>query len=243
VPELAGLVTLLRWGPLTDLPPPEHTPGEARDAADDILARPEYDWTEERSLLERVRDWFADRISDLLGSVGIEGGGVPAWLAWTVLVLIVLVVAYLVYRSRAGWRRDRVRGGDRAGSVVVAPGEEAVDWMAEAARCEAEGRWREALRARYRVLVGDLAERGLIGDLVGRTSGELAAEVHGSSPAVARAFGPATALFEDAWYGATPVGRDDLARFAGLAEAAVAAAARGRGAVAVVAGDAAGAAR
>jgi hypothetical protein len=226
VPELTGLAAPVRWGPLTDLPPPQHTPGEARDAADDILDRPEYDWSDQRSLLERVRDWFGDRLDDLLGAVGISGGGVPAWLAWTVLVLIVLVVAYLVYRSRAGLRRDRVRVGDGAGSVVVAPGEEAVDWAAEAARCEAEGRWREALRARYRVLVGDLADRGVIGDLVGRTSGELSAEVGAGSPAAARAFGPATAMFEDAWYGAAPVGRDDLARFTGLAEAAVAAAGR-----------------
>jgi Domain of unknown function (DUF4129) len=246
VPELPSLAGRLGWGPRTDLPPPEHTPAEARDAADGVLARPEYNWGDQRGLVERILDWFGDRINDLVESLGIggvEGGGLSVWVAWAVLAVIVLVIAFLVFRSRSGWRRDRARGGGRGGPVVVTPGEEAVDWAAEAARCEAEGRWREALRARYRVLVGDLAERGLIGDLVGRTAGELAAEVRERSPDASRAFDPATAMFEDAWYGAVPVGPDDLARFAGLAEAAQAAAARGRGGATVAAGDPVGAAR
>jgi hypothetical protein len=213
-----------RLARLADLPPPDHDPAEAREAADRILDRPEYRWAEGRSLIERIGDWLAEQVDRLLGPLGVAPGGVPVWVGWVVLAVLVAVVALLVFRSRSGWRRDRAPRSADDGRVVVALGDDAVDWAAEAARCEAEGRWREALRARYRVLVGALAERGVIGDLVGRTAGELVADVRVGSPATARAFAPATELFEEAWYGGAPVGPTDLDRFAAVADAAVRAA-------------------
>lgn len=203
-----------------DLPVPEHPPAEAREAADAVLARPEYRWDDE-SILDRIGDWVADRIERALSSAGLDVGGLPSWIGWLVILVFVAFAALLVWRARGGWRRDRTVGA--ADRVVVTRGEAAVDWAAEAARCEAEGRWREALRAHYRVLVGDLARRGVIGDLAGRTAGELGAEVRRSAPAAAPAFDAATALFEAAWYGGESVGpaeRDRLVRLAGEARAA-----------------------
>jgi hypothetical protein len=113
---------------------------------------------------------------------------------------------------------------------VVAQGEEDVDWRAELARAEAEGRWRDALRARYRILVGELAAREVITDLVGRTAGELVAEVRGSAPEVAPAFAAATEVFEDVWYGGAPAEPERRDRFVALADQVLrpAAAARAR---------------
>lgn len=202
-----------------DLPPPEHTPAEAREAADAVLARREYRWHDE-SILDRIGDWVADRLDGALSSVGLDVGGLPTWAGWLVIVAFAALAAVLAWRARGGWRRDPVIGA--ADRVVVTSGEAAVDWEGEAARCEAEGRWREALRARYRVLVGDLARRGVIGDLAGRTAGELVSDVRRSSPAAAPAFAAATALFEAAWYGGEPVGpaeRDRFVRVAGEARA------------------------
>ena len=48
----------------------------------------------------------------------------------------------------------------------------AAQWRAEAAAHDAAGRWREALRCRYRALVAELAGRGLVEEIPGRTSGE-----------------------------------------------------------------------
>jgi hypothetical protein len=142
-----------------------------------------------------------------------------------VLGVLVAVVVLLVYRGRSGWRRERASDDAAGGRVVVAPGDEGVDWDAEAARCEAEGRWHEALRARYRLLVGRLATGGVLGDLVGRTAGELVAEVRATCPPAAEHFVRATALFEEAWYGGAAVGPAELERFAGLADATLGAAA------------------
>lgn len=207
-----------------DLPPPEHTPADAREAADRILERSEYQWRDNRSLIERFVDWLGEQFGRLASPLGVDSGGVPGWVGWLVLGLLVAAVALLVYRARGGWRRERTADDAAGGRVIVSPGEEGIDWEAEAARCEAEGRWREALRARYRLLVGGLATRGVIGDLVGRTAGELVAEVRTSCPPATATFTAATDRFEEAWYGGVAVDPADLDHFAGLADATLRAA-------------------
>src|SRR5207244_8332949 len=92
------------------------------------------------------------------------------------------------------------------------------DWEAGAAGHEAAGRWRDAVRCRYRALVADLARRGVVDEVPGRTSGEYRAEVTASLPAAAADFTGATDLFERAWYGAADAGPDDDERFKRLAE-------------------------
>jgi hypothetical protein len=213
-------------GSPADLPPPDHDPAEAREAADQILSRPEYRWTDDRNLLERIGEWVADQLGRLSAPFGVGTGGVPVWVGWLVLIVLATLVGVLIYRSRAGWRRTRASGAAGGSRVVVSADEDAIDWAAEVVRCEAAGRWREALRARYRVLVGELARRGVIGDLVGRTAGELVGEVRQTSPAAAPSFAAATDAFEVAWYGGAEVGPDERDRFARLAGEARAAADR-----------------
>ena len=212
-------------GPVGDLPPPDHDPGQAREAADEILSQDRYQWGDDRSLLERIGDWFSDQFGDF--SAPFSLGGLPLWLGWLALAALAAGVAFMIYRSRGGWRRDRVPEIAGGGRVVVAPGEEAIDWEAEVARCESEGRWREALRARYRVLVSEMARRGVIGDLVGRTAGELLADVRAVVPAAAPAFADVTDLFEATWYGGARVGPPERDRFAARADEALAAVGRG----------------
>jgi hypothetical protein len=199
-----------------DLPEPTHDPERPRQLADEILSRPEYRWSDRRPLIERVGDWIAERLADL--GTALTFGGLPLWVGYVLLALLVGGLVYLLYRTRAGWMgAGRLARGGEGGRVVVSADESPVDWAAEAARAEAEGRWRDALRARYRVLVADLAARGVIGDLVGRTAGELVAGVRDAAPAAGPAFAAATALFEAAWYGGAAVGPADRDRFADLA--------------------------
>lgn len=233
-PEIArALGALARWtsprpaGWRGELPPPDHTPERAREVADDVLARREYQWRDDRSLFDRIGEWLSDQLEKLVSPFGLGAGGVPVWVGWLVLALLVALAGLLIYRARSGWRRDRrvPSGGDRD-RIVVSAGDESIDWAAEVRRCEAAGLWRDALRARYRVLVGELARRELIGDLVGRTAGELVADVEAAAPGVAAPFRGATRLFEEAWYGGEPVGPAGRDRFAVLADAVRAAADR-----------------
>lgn len=232
LPELfTSAVTADRMCParlLADVPPPEHAPGRARDAADRVLARPEYRWADDESLFERIGGWVAEQIERVTVPFGLGAGGVPVWVGWLVLVALVALVGVLVYRSRAGWHRDRAPGAAGDGRVVVSAGDDRVDWAAEVGRCESLGLWREVLRARYRVLVGDLAQRGVIGDLVGRTAGELVNDVRVTAPGAAAAFAATTEVFEAAWYGGAPTGPDDRDRFVRLADDVRAAVRRNR---------------
>jgi hypothetical protein len=206
---------------LLDLPEPQHDPDEARRRADEILSRPEYQWDDDSTNpFEQVAEWISEQLSKLTGSFG-GGGTLPTWVGWLVLGLLVLLVAFIVYRLRGNLRRNpRLPGAPEA--VVVAEGEDRVDWAAEAERHEAAGRWRDALRCRYRVLVGELAERDVIPDLVGRTAGEYVRDVGRTCPPAAAAFRSATDLFEAAWYGGAATGPAERDRFLQLADGVLA---------------------
>jgi hypothetical protein len=209
LPEPAGLA---RW---LGLPEPQHDPDEVRRRADEILSRRQYQWDDSRNPLERVADWIAEQLSKLTGSFG-GGGTLPTWVGWLVLGLLVALVAFIVFRLRANLRRNP-SAPSPSGAVVVAEGDDRVDWAAEADRHEAAGRWRDALRCRYRVLVGELAEREVIPDLVGRTAGEYVRDVGRTCPPASSAFRAATELFEAAWYGGAATGPDERDRFVQLA--------------------------
>jgi hypothetical protein len=207
-----------------DLPPTERDPEQARRVADEVLSRPEYQWEDDTSdsPLQDVVDWINDRLSDVVPSFGAGGGALPTWIGWVVLALLVALLLLVLWRGRAGFRRDRRPKRERA-VVVAEAGDESVDWAAEAARHEAEGRWRDGLRCRYRALVGELSDRDVIPDLVGRTAGEFVADVRRTSPPAAPAFRRATDVFEAAWYGGAAGGPDDRDRFARLADEVLAA--------------------
>ncbi len=192
--------------PGSDLPRPASGGGAVREAADRILARPEFD-EDRRSLLQRARDAVIDWVEDLLGE--LAGGGGGQIVGWVVVVLLTVTAVAFAVRFTRGARRDP---GLAPGRPVV-PGRTAVEWRAEAEAHEAGGRWRPALRCRYRALVADLAARGLVEEVPGRTTGEYRRQVDAVVPEVAPAFDGATSLFEGAWYGGQSTGAEEAARF------------------------------
>jgi uncharacterized protein DUF4129 len=76
----------------------------------------------------------------------------------------------------------------------------------------------EAVRSRYRALVADLAARGLVEEVPGRTAGEYRRQVGRALPEAATDFAGATELFEVAWYGRSSTGAGDAAHLRDLAD-------------------------
>ena len=65
--------------------------------------------------------------------------------------------------------------------------------------------------------MADLAERGILEEVPGRTAGEYRSELSLAAPGVAREFAGATDLFEAAWYGNRPTGEPEAGLFRDLA--------------------------
>jgi hypothetical protein len=184
-------------------------PDSVRRAAHDILSQAQFR-TAGPSLFDRARSWLGREISHALdaalaGHLGVVGV--------VVLLLIAAAVTFAVVRvARASRHGGRVPGY-RVEGAARAP----ADWLAEAAACEARGDWTGALRARYRALVAELAARGVVDEVAGRTTGEYRAEVGANLPTAVLEFGGATDLFEAAVYGDQAAGPVETAELDALA--------------------------
>ena len=77
----------------------------------------------------------------------------------------------------------------------------AADYRAEAERFAAAQDWREAVRARFRAVIRELEQRGVLDPRPGRTAGEIAAEGGGAVPEIGNDLRRAARTFDEVWYG------------------------------------------
>jgi hypothetical protein len=125
--------------------------------------------------------------------------------------LIVLVVRALIRQPRL-----RRTDADPEPTIEVTEHRSAAAWDRAAADHEAAGDWREALRCRFRALLEQLVERGVVDEVPGRTTGELRLEVADRAPAAAGDFAEVADLFDVAWYGEADTGPEDVRRLVDL---------------------------
>ncbi|HZD70608.1 MAG TPA: DUF4129 domain-containing protein [Actinomycetes bacterium] len=205
-----GLARALAPAAALGPPVPTRDPEQVHRTAREVLSRPEFREAG-RSLLSRVWTWLLAHVGELVAAlIGTSAGSIVGLL---LTLLILAAVAALAVRFARGMTRDP----ELAAAIPGAPGRSAEDWRVEAEAHERAGRWRQALRCRYRALLADLAGRGLVEEVPGRTAGEYRGEVRRNAPAAAEAFSGATELFERAWYGRAPTGAADANRFRDLA--------------------------
>lgn len=204
---------MARVAPPEDLPPPAAPPDEIRGAAEEVLARPEFA-EPPKSIYERIVEALNEALNDALSA--LFAGGRTAIAAWIALAVVLGLVGFLLYRLASGMR---------ATAAVVSPlrvetetRRPAVAWDREADEHAAAGRWRDAVRCRYRALVARLAAGGAVEEVPGRTAGEYRLALRSTRPGAAGPFGEATDLFERAWYGDAPTSGPDEARLRALAE-------------------------
>lgn len=185
-----------------------------------MLSRPEFAGAQPR-WWQRLLQWIFDLLDRTFETVGAGGRGSVIGVA--VLLLVAAAVVLVVVRMTRSVRRDP--GRDLALDVGI--GRTPREWIAESAEHERAGRWRDAVRCRYRAQLAELAAAGLVDEIAGRTSGEYLAAVRADVPTAADAFSDVTRRFETAWYGHGDTTAEDVRAFA-QAAARVTAAARGR---------------
>ncbi len=178
------------------MPPIDIDPDDARDAAVRELSDPAYR-AAEPSLLDqiftRIGRWFVNLLTALGGGEGSVG----------LLVLILVGIAVVaVVRYRVG-RFGRTAS---AGRPVFPAGRtsDAGHYRGAAEDAEARGDLAAAVRERFRAIVRELEQRGVLDERSGRTADECAAHAGERLPNRAHALRAAATVFDDVVYG----GRD-----------------------------------
>lgn len=196
-----------------ELVPTSVPPGEVRDAAEEILSRPEYR-EPEPSVVERVLEAIGDFLGETIAT--LAGGG-PGGVVATVVVaaLVAAAVWFLVRSLRAGPGRSAAAQDELVQGTETPEGPDT--WLAEADRLAAEGDHRHALRCRYLATVAALQRSGVVDDVPGRTPRELAAELGELAPEHGPEVRAVTEGFEHAWYGGSTVTPEEYRRFTSLA--------------------------
>jgi hypothetical protein len=190
------------------------SPAEARERAREVLDRDEF--KDQTTLLQRVLDWIGDHLPSP-PSASNPGSGGSGLVGNVVLLAVAAALVYALVRVVRSIRRQPPKVRTDEPVLDVEQRRSARDWRREAEELEAVSRWRDALLARYRELVTDLIDDGVLADVPGRTSGEYRLEYADQRPSRAAAFAEATDLFERSWYGAEPTGPDENRRFRTLA--------------------------
>ncbi|HEU5476058.1 MAG TPA: DUF4129 domain-containing protein [Actinophytocola sp.] len=181
---------------------------EARDAAVRELSDPAYA-AAEPSLLTQVLDWLAER----LAGFGLAVPGGPTGLIMLAAAVALIVVAM---RLRAGriTRNRAARPELFQGRVRTA-----ADHRRAAAEAAARGELSEAVRERFRAIVRELEQRGVLTEMSGRTVAEIAAAATAALPGSATELSAAAALFDEVIYGGRPATMAGYQRLARLDEA------------------------
>ncbi|SFQ97950.1 protein of unknown function [Lentzea waywayandensis] len=168
---------------------------EAREAAVRELSDPAY-VSDDPNPLQRAIDWILDRLGELFAGAGGMSGFTAIAIIVAVAVLIVIII-----RLRVG-RTGRVlrSGGTVFGSTVLT----AAQHRAAAEKAAAAGDLAEAVRERFRAVVRELEQRGVLDARAGRTVDEVAFEAGQALPVLADDLRGAAMQFDDVWYGGRP---------------------------------------
>ncbi|MGW6919042.1 DUF4129 domain-containing protein [Kitasatospora sp. NPDC054939] len=167
----------------------------AREAAEQELVKADYH-RHDPNLLERLFDWFTDRLDEALGA--LAGDGVDGTTGLILFGVVAVIVAGAVW-----WRLGAPRRAARSEFAVfgrTGP-RTAAEHRAEADLHAAAGRWAEAVREQMRAIVRGLEERTLLDPRPGRTADEAAAEAGRALPEHAAALAAAARTFDDIAYG------------------------------------------
>jgi Domain of unknown function (DUF4129) len=213
-----SLAVIRSVDPVDPLDPVDQNPDDVRDDACDLVA------SDGVCSPEPIRiDPDIDGNSPNAGFLG--------FLPWLLLVALLALLVFLVVRAlmsaqgslgRGGKKRRRPAGDEDdddqelISPVIVDRSKEPSGWRAEAERHRSAGEYRDAIRCRYRALVGDLARGGLIDEIPGRTTGEERVQLRSVLPEANPPFAAAADLFDGAWFGDVPVHEVDDDTFQAL---------------------------
>ncbi|HTO01195.1 MAG TPA: hypothetical protein VL068_11015 [Microthrixaceae bacterium] len=197
---------------------------QIRSETEKVLERPEFSY--KKGYLERFLDWLWEKLgwdADIGGpqAVGAFGGGAGTIVAVLILAVAAIGIAFAIVRYIRRRSPKEVEEVEEP-TTEVEHSRSAREWTSEAEGFEVAGAWKQAIRARYRLLVRTLIDGGELPDIAGRTTGELRGDIAASIPTASESFDEASTLFELPWYADLETGPAENERFKELASAVLA---------------------
>ncbi|WP_394621027.1 DUF4129 domain-containing protein [Lentzea sp. JNUCC 0626] len=168
---------------------------EAREAALRELSDPAY-VSGDPNPLQRALDWILER----LGALFAGAGGMSGITAITIIVAVVVLIVIIIRLRTGRTGRALRKNGEVFGTAVLS----AAEHRAAAEKAAASGDFAEAVRERFRAVVRELEQRGVLDARAGRTVDEVAHEAGRALPALAGDLRGAAVQFDDVWYGGRP---------------------------------------
>ncbi|GLY51777.1 DUF4129 domain-containing protein [Lentzea sp. NBRC 102530] len=168
---------------------------DAREAAIRELRDPAY-VSGDPNPLQRALDWILER----LGALFAGAGGMSGITAITIIVAVVVLIVIII-RLRTGRTGRALRKNGEVFSTAVLS---AAEHRAAAEKAAAAGDFAEAVRERFRAVVRELEQRGVLDARAGRTVDEVAHEAGRALPVLAGDLRGAAVQFDDVWYGGRP---------------------------------------
>ena len=199
------------------------SPSATQAKAKEILKNPLYrdaEVVEKKSWLEDALERFFDWLSKFFQPKARQDRVAMPMLpfvqvvVWAVIILAVL--AFLVFVAKQllqAKRRDRKKLGGLLDDDE--PELAADEWLEKAAKLEAEGRFREAVRCLYLACLMRLDESGRIRFVRHQTNWEHLHRLLDKSGASGQVMRPATQLFDHVWYGHEPATKENVAAMRG----------------------------
>lgn len=181
-------------------------PDEAREAAIRELSDPAYR-AAEPSWFDRLSGWVLDRLNELMTPFG------PGGFVGLVLIVLLVVVIVVIVRLRAGKIALTRRKPPELFDARVLTAD---DHRQAAEQAAAAGLFAEAVRERFRAIVRELEQRGVLDAVSGRTVDEIATQAGRMLPASAAELRAVARIFDDVVYGDRPATVDSYRRVAAL---------------------------
>lgn len=199
VPQLAvASVPLLPFGE----PPVDLGRDAARDAAGRELSKPSYD--RDTPLTTRIIRWILEQIERLLDAAT---GAFSSGMGIAIIVAVVAALAVVVVLRTGPMARSRARRAP--GPVLPEQARTAAQYCAAADDAARRSDWNTAVTERFRAIVTDLEQRGVLDARAGRTADEVARDAGTSLADVADDLRTGATMFDAIRYGGADARADD----------------------------------
>lgn len=170
-------------------------PGIGRDPARELARRELARSIYRPSLLSR---WWHDFLRWLSSVLNPTRAGEPNWLAVTVLAVVLVLAAVVVFYWLGSPRASRRNRGE---PVIRGRPRSAADYRRSAEQLAASGNYQEAIAELVRAIAANLEAREILQARPARTADELAAEAAVAFPAESGELAAVARLFDEVRYG------------------------------------------